>query len=74
MNYLPASLNLTPIPEADILGFRIIRSPACNHKYNVVAIGDNDEILVTVSTDLSADEAVELVGTLNRPYDMEKNT
>ena len=74
MNYLPATLNLTPIPETDVLGFRIVRSPACNHKYNVVAIGNNDEILATVSTDLSADEAVELVGTLNKPYDMEKNT
>lgn len=74
MNYLPATLNLTPIQEAEVLGFRIIRSPACNRKFDVVAIGDNDEILVTVSTDLSADEAVEIVGTLNRPYDMEKNT
>ena len=73
MNYLPATLNLTPIPEADVLGFRIVRSPTCNHKYNVVAIGDSDEILVAVSTDLSADEAVEIVGTLNYPYNTEQN-
>ena len=70
MNYLPATLNLNPIPEADVLGFRIVRSPACNHKYNVVAIGDNDEILAAIYTDLSVDEAVELVGTLNQPYDI----
>lgn len=74
MNYLPHTLNLTPITESEVLGFRIIRSTSCNRKFDVVAIGDNDEILVTVSTDLSADEAVELVGTLNQPYDMEKNT
>ena len=72
MNYLPATLNLTPIPEADVLGFRIVRSPACNHKYNVVAVGKDDEILAAVYTDLSADEAVELVGTLNYPYDIGK--
>lgn len=70
MQYLPATINLKTIPEADVLGFRIVRSTSSNRLFNIVAVGEKDEILVTVSTDLSADEAVELASTLNYPYDI----
>lgn len=71
MNYLPATLNLSPIQEDSVMGFRIVRSLSCNRKFNIIAIGYSDEILATVSTDLSAEEAVELVEILNQPYDLE---
>lgn len=67
------TLNLENVSAEEVLGFRVVRSLSSNLLYNVVAIGDNDEILAVVYTDLSADEAVELVGTLNYPYNTEEN-
>lgn len=68
------TLNLENITAEEVLGFRVIRTLHSNRLYNVVAVGKDDEILAVVYTDLSADEAVELVGTLNYPYDVEGNS
>ena len=63
---------LPPVSASVVKGYRIYRSPVQVKYVNVVAVDESENILVVVASDLTIDEAQELVSILNQAYDIPK--
>lgn len=61
---------ITPdINPEDIKGFRVVRSPVNNLKYNVYAVDEYGVLLVVIATDKSFEDATAMTQALNTSYD-----
>lgn len=62
---------LPPVSASLVKGYRIYRSPVQVKFVNVVAVDEQENILVVVGSDLTIDEAQELCRILNQAYEIQ---
>lgn len=62
---------LPPVSASIVKGYRIYRSPMQVKFVNVVAVDEQENILVVVGSDLTIDEAQELCRILNQAYEIQ---
>lgn len=62
---------LPPVSASIVKGYRIYRSPMQVKFVNVVAVDEQENILVVVGSDLTIDEAQELCKILNQAYEIQ---
>lgn len=63
---------LPPVSASIVKGYRIYRSPVQVKFVNVVAIDEQENILVVVASDLTIDEAQRLCEILNQAYEIQE--
>lgn len=64
---------LPPVTASIVKGYRIYRSPMQVKFVNVVAVDEQENILVVVGSDLTIDEAQELCRILNQAYEIQED-
>lgn len=57
------------INNEDVKGFRVLRSPTDQKKYNVFAVDEFGVPLVPMFTELDHEKALHMCQVLNTPYD-----
>ena len=64
------TIELSPIDDSAVAGYRVVRDPFNNLKFNVYAVDSEGNLLVLVINNLDLADAQETATILNAPHEM----